>query len=412
MTKEQHDRIIEIQKRFGEIEKEKVTILAEAKDIEKREKLSDEDVKKVTELNEKLDTFAEERSKLQAELVGLRAMPEELKEIPKMEEKRKMNYIDKMTKREKAALIVGKQARNRAFNEEEKRALGTALTTTATTFVEATSEVDGVNNAGVFISTRMVLDLLREDGKISPILADIAMTSIKGLVDFPYRASRDTANSKAEGATGKDNQMEWAKLTGVKGYLQTIIPVTDEVMALADFDFGAYIIDQILQDINEDWVQELIYGIGESDHIKGITIGATAAVNSGYDDGEVIDALVAGIKLCKGKYRRGAKIYIAQDAADEIMFSVDDNGNFKYPMFNNSSGITSFGTIRMEVDENLKDGEFIIGNVAKYFKVNSLIPIRLETERQARKGITEYVASEFCASAPFPGAFIHGKKAE
>lgn len=318
--------------------------------------------------------------------------------------------VSKMSKRDKIAFMIGKQARGISITAPEKRALGTALTTTSPTFSQASELINGVNNAGIFIPTSVVLDLLREDEKLSPILNDVAFTAVKGLVDFPYRKSRDKAKPKTEGAEGKDNQMEWAKLTGVKGYLQTVIAVTDEVKALTDFDFGAYIIDQIMQDINEDWTADLIYGSGTDDRIKGLTVGATAAAESGYAAGKTIETLVNAIKLCKGQYRRGAKIYVAQDVADEILFSVDDNGNFKYPVFNNSSGITSFGTIRIEVDENLKDGDFIIGNVGKYFKANSLIPIRIETDRVVKRGITEYVASEYCSTAPFPGAFIYGWK--
>lgn len=383
--------------------------------------------KRLAELNTELDTADAERiSAIEAEARGLKAEREEA--TRKLAEEARSAFaggtlvvaptaapaedasIAKMSQRDKMCLVIGRQARKKSFTEAETRALGTALTTTADTYVAATAEVDGVNNAGIFIPTKAVLDFLREDGKLSPILADIAFTSIPGLVDFPYRASRDKAKAKAEGASGKDNQMEWAKFIGVKGYLQTIIAVTDEVAALTDFDFGAYIMDQILQDLNEDWVEDLIYGTAQDEHIKGLTYGATAAVAGGYDSGKVIEAIIAGIKLCVNKYRRGAKIYVAQDVADEILFSVDDNGNFKYPIFNNSTGITSFGTLRIEVDENLKAGDFVIGNVSKFFKVNSLIPIRLETNRIARRGVTEYIASEYCCSAVYDGAFIRGTK--
>mgnify|MGYP001369317761 CR=1 FL=1 len=319
-------------------------------------------------------------------------------------------HIARLSMRDKLSYAVGKRARGKAFSEAEKRALGSALTTTATTFVEATADLNGINNAGIFIQTKLLLDLLREEGKLSPILADINFTAIPGLVDYPYRESRDKARAKAEGAEGLQNQMKWAKLSLSKGYLQTVIAVTDEVMALTDFDFGSYIINQILQDLNDDWVEDLVYGTGSDDHIKGLTVGATAAVTNGYVVGSEVDALIKGIKACVGKYRRGAKIYAAQDVYDAVLFAVDDNGNFKYPVFNNSSGITSVGPIRLEVDENLKSGDFVIGNVNKYFKVNSLIPLRIETDRQAKRGITEYIASEYCATAPFAGAFIHGSK--
>ena len=240
-------------------------------------------------------------------------------------------------------------------------------------------------------------------------MRDIAFTHIPGLTEFPYRKSRDKAKAKKENDETGENQMEWAKLTGVKGWLQTIIVVTDEVRALTDFDLGNYIVEQMLQDLNEDWCADLIYGTGTDDHIKGITIGATAAVAGGYE-GDTVAALIAGIKLCKGKYRKGAKAYVAQDVYDEVLFAQDDNGDFTYPILNNTQGIVSIGPIRIEVDENLKDGEFLIGNVGKYFKANTLIGTRLETERAARKGTTTYVASEYCATTPVEGAFVHGTK--
>lgn len=335
--------------------------------------------------------------------------------INKTDEEDSFGRLERMKFRDKVSYIVGKSARGKKFNEAETRALGSALTTTATDFVTATAEVNGVNNAGVLISTNLILDLLREEGKLSPILADISVTSVPGLSEWPYRKSRDKAKSKAQGAEGKDNQMEWGKLTGTKGYLQTIIPVTDEVLALTDFDFGSYILNQILEDFNEDSVEELIYGTGSDNRIKGVTVGAIAAVAAGYAAGEALDSIIAGIKKLKGKYRRGAKIYVAQDVYDEIFFAVDQNGNFKYPVLNNSQGISSLGPIRVELDENLLDGDFLIGNINKFYKVNSLIPTRIETERKARFGITEWVASSYVAASPLVIAgetvFVKGSKA-
>lgn len=320
------------------------------------------------------------------------------------------NGLGKMSKREKLAFALGKQARRVPLTEVEKRALGVALSTTASTYVAATAELDGVNNAGVLIPTNLVFDLLKDEGIISPIFRDISFSNVPGLVEFPYRKSRDSAKTKAEAASGKMNQMEWAKISGSKGVLQTIIAVTDELRALTDFDFGAYILAQILQDAAEDWTSELIYGTGADERIKGITVGATAAVSGGYAAGKAVDAIVEGIKLCKGKFRRGAKIYIAQDVYDEIAFAADEVGNFKYQVVNNTLGIKSFATFAVEVDESLNAGEFVIGNVSKYFKANVLENLKIETERDATKRITYYIAGVFSASTPFPGAFIHGTK--
>lgn len=388
--------------------------------IEKlRNKIDGFKAEAATANSERLLLIEEESRNAEIEMADLNnqlreALQGRFGQAPKVVEPGSKSEVDeriaKMSKRDKLALVIGRGFKNQSFSDPEKRALGTALTTTAETYVAATELVNGVNNAGVFIPTSVVLDLLKEEGLLSPILRDISFTSIPGLVEFVFRKSRDKAKAKAEGAEGKDNQMEWDKVTGVKGYLQTIIAVTDEVQALTAFDFGAYIIDQIIQDLNEDWVYDLIYGAGNSNHIKGITVGALAAVTGGYDAGKEIDAIIAGLGKLTPKFRRNAKIYVATDVYDKILFSKDDNGNFKYPIFNNATGISSFGIVRVETDENLAAGDFVVGNVPKYFKANSLIPIRIEAERKARSGITEYIASEFCATAPVPNAFVHGTK--
>ncbi len=365
------------------------------------------------ELNAELDLLLKEKKEIEAKQLQMAARFEEASLIPNNQETPENRLglnLSKMSLRDKLSYVAGKQARNKVFSDVERRALGKALTTTATTFIEATADLDGINNAGILISTKLVFDLLREERKLSPILADINFMNIPGYTEFPYRAQRDKARKKAEGAAGSDNQMKWAKLQLASGYLQTIIPVTDQVMALTDFDFGVYIMEQLLEDINDDWAEQLIYGSGTDDEVKGVTIGATAALTGGYDEGSEIEAIVAGIKLLTGKFRRGAKIYAAQDVADSVLFATDELGNFKYQIFNNTASISSIGPIRIEVEENLKPGDFVIGNINKFFKANNLIPIRIETDRLARKGITEYIASGYSATAPFPGAIVYGKK--
>lgn len=397
-------RIAEINQRNKAIATES---RAEGITAEKLQALSDEQDKLLQERN----TLMQKALELRAEAEGAPFNPFTDNEQRGQQPPAGDDGVDlgKLNQRGRLAYALGKRMRGKQFTDAETRALGKAVTTTAVEYVGATSSTDGVNNAGIFINTKQLMDLLKEEGKLSPIMRDIAFTHIPGLTEFPYRKSRDKAKAKKENDETGENQMEWAKLTGVKGWLQTIIVVTDEVRALTDFDLGNYIVEQMLQDLNEDWCADLIYGTGTDDHIKGITIGATAAVAGGYE-GDTVAALIAGIKLCKGKYRKGAKAYVAQDVYDEVLFAQDDNGDFTYPILNNTQGIVSIGPIRIEVDENLKDGEFLIGNVGKYFKANTLIGTRLETERAARKGTTTYVASEYCATTPVEGAFVHGTK--
>lgn len=304
---------------------------------------------------------------------------------------------------------------------QEKRAVGVALTTTATTYVAASSGADGVNNGGVFIKTSVLLDLLREEGKLTPILNDVFAYSIKGLLAFPYRSSRSSAAPKKEGVKVADDQMQWTTLTLVKGSLQIVIKVTDDLEELTDFDFGAYLAEQIVQDLTEDWSSEVIYGIGTNDsngipHIAGVTYGIVA---SGTGKKKLTHAsgtacklawIEAAVKLLTGVQRRGAKIYVAQDCYDEIAFAKDSHGDYILPVLNGSAGVRSVAGIPVEVDETLAAGDFIIGNVAKYYKFNLLAPLRVERTRDsedANAGRTQYCVKQSAAGKSVPGAFVY-----
>ncbi len=390
------ERIKQINQRLAQIEAE----LRTAADVDTIEALTAETNKLIEERARLVAEEATEARAAFAQATGTQVAPPA--NNPDAEVERR---ISNLSKRDKLAYIIGRQARKRPFTNVERRALGNALTTTATDFVAPTASTDGVNNAGTFISTKLVLDFLKEDGKLSPIFADVVFTHIKGLIDFPYRESRSSAEAKAEGEGTKSGSWKWGKLTGTRGTLQSVMEVTDEVLALSDIELGEYVVNQMLQDLPEDWSEDIIYGTGTNNHIKGVIAGLTAK-----DFTDSMTGIVDGIKACKGHFRRGAKIYCAQDVYDDIFFAVDKNGNFKYPVLNNPNGVTSIGSIHIAVDENLKAGEFIIGNIGKYFKANLLQGLSLETERKAIEGITTYVVKEMCSTAVYPNAFVYGKK--
>ncbi len=365
---------------------------------------------RANEIKTEVKALTEERDGLNAQI------GEEEKRVQKELERAKDSTKEgnpMLTRKQALCMLAGMNARKKtieSLSDEEKRALDTALTTTATTYVAATSEVNGVNNGGILIPTKILLDFLKEEGKLSPILNDILFMHVKGLVAYPYRESRTGANAKSEGSGTNPNQFKLNQLDLAKGWLQIVIDVTDEVEALTEIDLGAYILERMENDLSEDWAAKLIYGNGSS-QVKGVAYGATSTGINSYAAGKELETVVKAVKLCKGSYRRGAKIYVAQDVFDAIAFAVDDNGNFKFPIVNGGLGVTSMAGLKVEVDENLTDGDIIVGNVAKYFKANMLIPMNLEKDRDINAHVTTYVAAQFCASAPFPGAFIKGSRA-
>ena len=332
----------------------------------------------------------------------------ELDEAKKKETAQRKENKTMLTRRESQITLFGMALRNKPITEEtiKERALDTSLTTTATTFVQATANADGVNNGGQLIPTLIVLDLLREDGALSPILADLIPTYIKGAVALPYRASRTKAQVKSEGSDVADAQWEWSRLNLVVGNLQTQLVVTDELNNMTDFDLGSYVLQTLEADFSEDWGGEVIYGTGLNGHISGITAGVTASTYSAGGELAVIETLIKGLT---GKYRRRAKLYLSQTAYDGVAFSKDSHGDYVIPIVNNPEGIRFIANAPVEADENLVAGDIIFGDVGRFFKVNFMAPMHFETERSATKGTTTYVVNQQASAKAVPGAFKYAK---
>jgi len=397
------------------LEQMKAALAAKQKRAEELKGLitGEKDTAKLEALAKEAETNANERAELTAEInVELRKQAESAisknpMPVGKVADEHKNEVVPTYSRRGAISLLLGCAARKHSITDVQARALGTALTTTADTFVAATESVNGVNNGGIFIKTSILLDLLAEEKKLTPIMDAIIFKNVPGLLVFPYRESRGSAEAKAEGKGTGETPEKWAQLSLVAGYLQIKVPVTDELLDLTDFDFGTYLADQIVQDLSEDWSADFIYGTGANNHIAGITLGLTAKT---YAAGKELATLEASIKTLKGKYRNGAVIYCAQDLFDTCRFAKNSDGDYIVPFFSNDS-ITVAGALPIKVDETLKDGEFIIGNVGRFYIVNLLNSIHLETKRDVDEGITTYIAKQHAAGKAVPNAFVYGKAA-
>ncbi len=309
-----------------------------------------------------------------------------------------------MNKRQSQLFVLGRYIKGQAITEEETRALDTSVTTSAKTFVQATASVNGVNNGGVFIPTDIIFDLLREDGALTPILGDVIYTSIPGMVNAPYRKSRTKAYAKGEGKAVNDGQWEWDINALIQGKLQTQLRVDDAVSELSGIELGEYIISQLELDMAEDWSNDIIYGSGASNHIAGITNGLTAVTGT-----DALTAIEKAITKLTGKYSHGAKLYVAKDIYVGITTAKDKNGAYVVNPVNNINGVKSLFGYGLEVDETLNSGEFIFGNVSRYYQLNLTAPMRVELERSATAGTTTYVCSQGGAGKAVPDAFVYGK---
>ena len=209
------------------------------------------------------------------------------------------------------------------FTEDEKRALGDAIGTTATTFVEADADHNGINNYGLLIPDSVRLDWLKIAEKASPIYRDIRKLNIPGNVDFPYLFGADDAEWYAETVTTKNEGQEYKniKLTGHE--LAKAIEITWKAEAMTVEGFISFLLDELNEKMNKALINAVIYGNG-SGKPTGITHSLVAKTNS-----NAIDLIKACLGDLSTENRVGAKVYVASDVADEIAFYKDED----YPVF-------------------------------------------------------------------------------
>lgn len=308
----------------------------------------------------------------------------------------------------KYVLFESTHRQDAVLNDAEKRALGVASTTTSETFVAPSASVDGVNNGGIFIPQEVMLDILREEELESPIYRDIVTTAIKGKVKFPYRVSKSGAKVKAELSPTENESVKWDILNGATGNYTDSIVITFEEEAMAIAEFTDYLISLISESMRELLINDYIYGTGTADHVAGITIGAISAEYASTVT-DLREALEAGIKKLPVKARAGAKIYVATDIFDSITFSKDKNGSYILPVLN-GGGLTKMSTFPVEADPNLAAGDFIIGNVGKWYKANINKGMELGVDVSNKKRIKEYTAHMMVSARAVPNSFVYGKK--
>lgn len=302
------------------------------------------------------------------------------------------------------------QRKDAALTDAEYRALGVATTTTSETFTAPSSGADGINNGGLFIPQEVMLDILREESVESPIYNDIITTAIKGKTKFPYMVSKSGAKTKAELEDTENESVEWKILSGTTGNYTDSIVLTFEEEAMAIAEFTDYLISLISDSMRELLINDYIYGTGTDDHVTGITVDA---IDGSYANGstDYLAALENAIAKLPVKKRAGAKIYLSSNIFDAITFVKDKNGNYMLPVLN-GGGFTRLSTFPVAMDVNLKAGEFIIGNVAKWYKANVNKPMELGLDISNQKRTKTYTTHMMVTAIPVPNSFVYGKETE
>lgn len=363
---------------------------------------ADESIKEVEEINKEIQD-AEERIKV---LQTKNTKKQEKRgDYLTMEKKN----IDIRTAFAKFVLHNSTKRADAKLNEAELRALGVAFTTTSEDFVAPSQSVDGVNNGGIFIPQEIMLDILREEALESPIYRDIVTTAIKGKIKFPYRIQQTSAKKKAELSPTENKSVQWGILNGATGNYTDSIVLTFEEEAMAIEEFTDYLISLIGESMRELLIEDYIYGDGTNDSVKGITNGAIDAKYATADKADYRKILEDGIKKLPVKKRAGAKIYLATDIYDGLTFEKDDLGNYILPVLN-GGGLTKLSTFAVEADANLNAGDFVIGNLGKWYKanINKNMELGLDVSNQNRT--KTYTTHMMVTAVPVPSSIVYGKE--
>lgn len=388
------DRLKEIESRMADIKTEVESI---------------DDIKKIEELNSEVDALKEEKKLIEeTQKQGKVAKELEQKSLKATEivienkEERKMNEkkFDLSSKEYRSAWAKKLMGLSEdKFTEDELRALGDAVTTTATTFVASAADTQGVNNGGLFIPTSVRNDLLELISEQSPIFNDIRKLQVAGNIDLPYLFSADDANWYAELTDTVNEGMEFKNLQLTGWELAKDIVITWKLEEMAVESFIDFILDELAEKMGKALVNAVIYGDGVNKP-TGMTNGLTAITNGA----NAIERVLNTYKGLSHDARVGAKVYISTDVNLDIVSYKDANNN--YPFL---AGVPSVSGFKIEVDPYLRNDDIVAGNMRNYI-LNEVTAPRVDKEKTVKGRKTIYGGYAIYDGKARPDYFTLGQK--
>jgi HK97 family phage major capsid protein len=367
------------------------TLEVETRKAELEKKLSDDS--SISKLEERslmrgsdLNKEKEERNFVKIEKNGNEEMKEEkrnLEEVLKSEEYRSA-WAKKLMDRTD-------------FTEAEKRALGDAITTTSTTFVESDASTQGINNGGLFIPTSVRLDMLRIIEENSPFLRDVRKIAVAGNITMPYLNAADDAEWYAELTDTKNEGQEY-KTISLTGYeLAKQVEVTWKLEAMAVDAFISFISLELANKMGRALAKNVIYGDGNKK-----PTGALHGLSAVNGD-EVIATMINTYASLSNEMKIGAKAYISNAYAVQIAGYKDNNGNYPY-----IRGLDTTALFKIEVDPFLDAEDMLVGNAQNYV-LNTVKSMEVNKEVKVTPRRTIYSTYAIYDGAPYPKAFAKGK---
>ena len=386
--------------RLEEIEARKLEIRSEAE--------STEDVEKIDELNQEVDALdeevkeIEEQEKNQSIAEELEANETKAKKVVMEERKMEEKRFDLSSKEYRSAWAKKVMGLSQdKFTADELKALGDAVTTTATEFVASDASTQGINNGGLFIPTSVREDLMELISKESPIFRDVRKLAVKGNVDLPYLFESDDANWYTELTETKNEGMEFRNLQLTGWELAKDIVITWKLEEMAVDSFIDFIVDELYNKMGKALINAVIYGDGNNKP-TGVTNGLTPVTRGA----NAIDRIINTYASLDKDERIGAKVYISTETNLDVISYKDENGNYPY-----ISGVPAVSGFSVEVDPYLNGHDIVAGNM-RYYILNEVTAPRLDKETTVKGRKVTYGAYAIYDGKAKPGAFALGQKTE
>lgn len=378
------------------IEDEKVEEKVEEVVEEVKEEPQEEVKEEVVE-EEKSEISVEEERSLMADLEEKSVDISQLKQIrgeEKTMEERKYNDQEYRNAWAKKTMGLSEDK----FTEEEKRALGDAVTTTATTFVASGADTQGINNGGLFIPKSVRMELMEMIEHMSPFFRDIRKLQVNGNIDLPYLFEADDAQWYVELTDTKNEGAEYKNLQLTGWELAKDVVITWKAEEMAVESFISFILEELAHKMGVALINAVLYGDGSSKP-TGVMNGLTA-VTSGETP---IDTIIATYKSLSNDARVGAKAYVSTGVRVSMIGYQDDNGN--YPFLQGLAGTDLFS---IETDPFLKDYDILVGN-PRYYILNENTPVRIDRESSVKGRKVTYGAYGIYDGKAKPNAFAKGQ---
>lgn len=344
-----------------------------------------EEEQEVTEEASKEEVVeAEEERKL------IRVGTEVIIPIEKVEEERTMNKYDI------EARAFAKRLMNKELDEEEQRALGDAVGTTATSYTASAADAQGINNLGLYIPKSIRLELEERARLESPIYNGIRKLRVRGNVDVPYLYAADNAAWYVELSNTANEGQEHKAITLIGRELAKNIEITWKVDQMTPEGLIDFLVDELYEKMYKAKVTAIIYGTGTTyNQPSGITLGLDAVTTGATP----IDTIADTKATLSEDAKVGAGVYVSPAVADAIRYYKNGEGNYPF-LAGLPTGIVE--------DPYLANNDIIVGNLRNYVW-NEQEEIRIDRDINMPKRTVIYGAYQVCDGGAKVGAFAYGQ---